>query len=77
MIALFCCPRWTRTTAGRTKICSATITPWDNCECKSSAFLYYLQIFQEFFSLSFFIIAIFSLSISFEKHHNKLNINDL
>ena len=59
MIALFCCPRWTRTTAGRTKICSATITPWDNCECKSSAFLYYLQIFHELFSLSFFLIAIF------------------
>ena len=59
MIALFCCPRWTRTTAGRTKICSATITPWDNCECKSSAFLYYLQIFHELFSLSFFLIAVF------------------
>ena len=53
MIALFCCPRWTRTTAGRTKICSATITPWDNCECKSSAFLYYFQIFHYLFFIFF------------------------
>ena len=77
MIALFCCPRWTRTTAGRTKICSATITPWDNCECKSSAFLYSLQIFHELFSLSFFS-SLFSFPfILFQKPYNILIFNYL
>lgn len=68
MIALFCCPRWTRTTAGRTKICSATITPWDNCECKSSAFLYYLQIFHELFFTLFFPHRCFSFFLSYFKN---------
>lgn len=77
MIALFCCPRWTRTTAGRTKICSATITPWDNCECKSSAFLYSLQIFHELFSLSFPSSLFFFPFFSFQKPYNHLIFNYL
>ena len=78
MIALFCCPRWTRTTAGRTKICSATITPWDNCECKSSAFLYSLQIFHELFFHSLFSSSLFFfLFILFQKPYNHLITNDL
>ena len=36
-----CCPTRIRTWTGRTKICSATVTPWDspNSACKSSTFL--------------------------------------